>query len=142
MDCEVFGYAWYASSSSDYLATSVVVAYMFIVLAYTVWVLLITGVTSSSWDTVTELLALALQSPVSEKLSGAGAGVERLATYKRLVRLRVRREEGGLRRRVQERLVLIVGDEAITGIAEQDLVDGGRGRSVKYRKVEIDEEYS
>ena len=142
MDCEVFGYAWYTSSVSDYLAICVVVAYMFIAIAYTVWVLFVTGVTSSSWDTVTELLALALQSPVSEKLSGSGAGVERLATYKRLVRLRVRREEGGPRRRVQERLVLIVGDEAISGSAEGDLVGGGRGGSVRHRKVEVDEEYS
>lgn len=110
---------------------------MFIAIAYTFWVLVITGVTSSSWDTVTELLALALQSPISRMLSGSGAGVERLATYKRLVRLRVRREEGRPLRRVQERLVLIVGDEAISGS-----VEGGRGRSIRHSKIEVDEEYS
>ena len=142
MDCKVFGYAWYTSNISDYLAICVVVAYMFIAIAYTVWVLFVTGVTSSSWGTVTELLALALQSPISEELSGFGAGVERFATYKRLVRLRVRREEGGPRRRVQGRLVLIVGDEAISGSADGDLVGEGRGGSMGHRKVEVDEEYS
>ena len=142
MRCEVFGYAWYMSSISDYLAIGVVVAYMVIAIAYTVWVLFVTGVTSSSWDTVTELLALALQSPVPETLSGSGAGLERLATYKRLVRLRARREEGGERHRVRERLVLIVGNEAISGNAEGDLMREGRGGSVRHRKVEVDEEYS
>ncbi|KAK4693661.1 hypothetical protein P7C71_g3780, partial [Lecanoromycetidae sp. Uapishka_2] len=142
MDCEVFGYGWYTSSVSDYLAICIVVAYMFIAMSYTIWVVFVTGVTSSSWDTVTELLALALQSPVSETLSGSGAGVERLATYKRLVRLRVRREEGGARRRAQERLVLIVGDQAISSSTAGDLMDEGRGVIVRHKQVEIDEEYS
>lgn len=135
MRCEVSGYAWYASSISDYLAIGVVIAYMLIAIAYTVWVLFVTGVTSSSWDTVTELLALALQSPVPETLSGSGAGVERFATYKRLVRLRARREG------VQERLVLIVGNEAIPRTTVGDLVGEGREGSVRYRKVVVDEEY-
>jgi len=141
MTCEVFGYAWYASSSSDYLAAGVVMAYMLIAIAYTVWVLFVTDVTSSSWDTVTELLALALQSPVPETMSGSGAGVERFATYSRLVRLRARREEGGGRQRVHERLVFVVGDEKISGNVEEALGGGGRGGSVRHRKVMVDEEY-
>lgn len=110
MKCEVAGYAWSTRSSSDYLAAGVVLAYMVIALTYMGWVLLRTGVTSSSWDTVTELLALALQSPVPESMSGSGAGVERFATYSRLVRLRARREEGGGRQRAPERLIFVVGD--------------------------------
>ena len=139
MSCEVFGYAWYTNSISDYLAIAVVVTYMFIALVYTVCVLFFTGVTSSSWDTVTELLALALQSPVAETLSGSGAGVERLTTYKRLVR--ARREDGGGRHNVQERLVLIVGDGEIPGNTEGDLVGEGQRRNVRHRKVVVDEEY-
>ncbi len=80
MRVEVFGYAWYASGYSDYLAIVVVLIYMRNALTHTIWVVA-TGVTSSSWDTVTELLTLALQSPGSEALKGSGAGIERLRTY-------------------------------------------------------------
>lgn len=60
MDWEVFDYAWYTSSVSDYLAICVVLAYMSITITYMVWVLFVTGVTNSSWDPVKVLLALAL----------------------------------------------------------------------------------
>ena len=59
MRVQVVGYAWCASSFSDYLAIAVILIYMLVVLTHTVWVLA-TGVTSSSWDTPTELLALVL----------------------------------------------------------------------------------
>lgn len=120
MRVEVVGYAWYASGFSDYLATAVVVLYMLVALAHTIWVLT-KGVTSSSWDTVTELLALALQSPAPDSLRGSGAGIERLGTYRRLTRLRVMREEG------EDRLVLV--------IEEQD-------SRARYKRVEVDNAYS
>ncbi|KAL9626340.1 MAG: hypothetical protein Q9204_007384 [Flavoplaca sp. TL-2023a] len=103
MRVQVLGYSWYASGFSEYLAITVVVMYMLIALVHTIWVLS-TGVTSSSWDTVTELLALALQSPVSKALKGSGAGIERLGTYQRILKLRVR-EEG------QEEKVILLVDE-------------------------------
>lgn len=120
MRVQVVGYAWYASGSSDYLAIAVVVIYMLVALAHTAWVLA-KGVTSSSWDTVTELLALALRSPVPDALGGSGAGIERLGTYGRLTRLRAMREEG------EERLALVI--------------DGGE-KGVRHEKVEVDREYS
>ena len=110
MRVQVVGYAWYMSGSSEYLATVVVVLYMLVALAHTAWVLG-TGVTSSSWDTVTELLALALQSPVSGALQGTGANIERLGTYRRLVRLRVIEEGVEPVGAKKERLVLIVDRE-------------------------------
>jgi len=134
MRCEVFGYGWYANSSTDYLATAVVVLYMIVAITYTGRVL-ITGVTSSSWDTVTELLALALQSPIPEALSGSGAGVEKLGTYKRLVRLRARTEEGGAQDRTKERLVLIIDSEGISERKKKEL-DG-----IRNRPVVVDEKY-
>ena len=107
MHIAVTGYAWYARSFSDYFALAVVIIYMMIALAHMAWVLM-TGVTSSSWDSVTELLALALGSPVPGALEGSGAGIERLGTYRRMVRLRARKEEE------DERLVLLVdGDEDV-----------------------------
>ena len=124
MRMEVVGYAWYASGSSDYLATAVVVLYMLVALAHTVWVLA-HGVTSSSWDTVTELLALALRSPISDKLKGSGAGIERLGTYRRLTRLRAMREAG------EERLVLVLDGEELQQASKD-----------RYRRVEVNSEYA
>ena len=138
MHCEVFGYGWYVNSISDYLAIGVVIMYMLIAVAYTVWVVVVTELTSSSWDTVTELLTLALQSPVPEILSGSGAGVKRFATYQRLVRLRARTEEkvGEQRSNSQKRLVLIVGNETIPWRHQEgDL-------NVRHSRVQVDEEYS
>ncbi len=125
MRVDVAGYAWYASGFSDYLATAVVATYMVMAVAHTVWVLA-KGVTGSSWDTVTELVALALRSPVSEALSGSGAGIERLGTYGRLARLRVMGEGGG-----EERLVMVVEGEELGG-----------GATGEFKRVEVDEEYS
>ena len=39
MGIQIVGYAWHASSSSDYLATAVVVTYMLVAFVHTVWVL-------------------------------------------------------------------------------------------------------
>lgn len=132
MRVQVVGYAWYASSFSTYLATAVVVTYMFVAFAHTVWVFK-NGVTSSSWDTVTELLALALRSPVSDALRGSGAGIERLMTYKRLTRLRAMREGG------EESVVLLIDGEKkyFNGGEEQEQAPGAR-----FRRVEVDGEYS
>lgn len=132
MRVEVVGYAWYASGFSDYLAITVVVMYMLVALAHTVWVLT-KGVTSSSWDTVTELLALALRSPVSDALRGSGAGIERLGTYRRLTRLRAIREAG------EERLVLVTdGDDRYVKVGQEP----EQAPRVRYRRVEVDNEYS
>ena len=129
MKMQVVGYAWYISGFSEYLAISVVIMYMAIALAHTIWVVS-TGVTSSSWDTVTELLALALQSPVPGALRGAGAGIERLGTYQKTAKLRVTEEAGG------EKLVLLVDEE--------EHAEPGPSSSLRprYRTVEIDKEYS
>lgn len=123
MGVQVVGYAWFASGFSDYLAITVVIAYMLVALAHTIWVLT-KGVTSSSWDTVTELLALALQSPTPTSLTGSGAGIERLGTYKHIARLRTTKE-------VKEgRVVLVIDPETLDEAA-----------GARYRKIEVDKDY-
>ena len=79
---------------------------MLVVLTHSLYIL-IRGRTSSSWDTVTGLLALALQSPVFESLRGSGAGMERLGTYRQMAQLRAIRDSKGEREGVGERLVLV-----------------------------------
>ncbi|KAL6720959.1 hypothetical protein ACLMJK_000059 [Lecanora helva] len=104
---QVYGYAWYASSASDYLAICVISVYMLGAIGHTIWIL-VRGKTSSSWDTTTELLALALQSPVTKLLRGAGAGIERLSTYRHIVRLRAVEDRDG----VGDRIVLLIENES------------------------------
>ena len=133
----VVGYAWYASGFSDYLATAVVITYMLVATAHTVWVLT-KGITSSSWDTVTELLALALRSPVPDKLRGSGAGIERLGTYRLVTRLRALREE---EEAGEVRLVLLVDGVEEGGFVEREKEGEGTPR-VGYERVKVDEEYS
>lgn len=136
MHMEVVGYAWYANSFSDYIATTVVVVYLLVVLVHTVWVVT-TGITSSSWDTVTELLGLALQSPPSQTLKGSGAGIERLGTYQRIVQLRAR-DEGQV-----QTVVLVVDDDEKNMNNRSRLLQTTTAQSTgtRYRKVEIDKEY-
>ena len=137
MRMQVVGYAWYASGFSDYLATVVVIIYMLVALTHTVWILR-TGVTSSSWDTVTELLALALQSPVPEALRGSGAGIERLGSYRRMVRLRTAKDGAECAEAGTERLVLVVNKECCNKKAAQA---PEQARRFSYKQVEVDEEY-
>ena len=132
MHVAVTGYAWYARSFSDYLALTIVIIYMLIALAHMAWVLM-TGVTSSSWDSVTELLALALRSPVPGSLEGSGAGIERLGTYRQMVRLRARREEE------DEGLVLLVdGEEG----AVKDRTGSMGNLGARFDTVAVDATYS
>ena len=131
MDVRVVGYAWYASSFSEYLAIAVVLIYMILALAHTIWVL-ITGVTSSSWDTVTELLALALRSPIPDALEGSGAGIESLGTYRQMVRLRIQGKEG------DEKVVMVLDGEKRD---ETNGVNGREARQEKHIRIEVDGEY-
>lgn len=139
MRCEVVGYSWYAHTITDYLAIAVVGIYMLVAITHMLWVLYF-GVTSSSWDTITELLALALRSPIPESLSGCGAGVERLGTYKRLVKLRARGKAKDELDGSGETLALIVGDQNGASGLEQNLPAGPE--AMKYRKLVVDKLYS
>lgn len=89
--------------------------------------------TSSSWDTVTELLALALQSPVPDTMRGSGAGIERLGTYQQIMRLRATEGDG------EGRLVLVVDPEQQTSMGPEESRQDTR---MRYRTVEIDVDYA
>ena len=82
------GYAYYASSPTDYLAQVVVGVYALIAVIHVFWVLIVTRVSSGAWDTVLELVALCQNSPPTDALRGTSAGIARMSTYKKLVRLR------------------------------------------------------
>ena len=93
----LMGYSYYSNSVTDYLAQVVVCLYIFIALCHLAWVAWF-RVSSASWDTVVELVALTQNSPPTQTLQGTSAGIHCLSTYKKTVRLRalpVGGEEGG-----------------------------------------------
>jgi len=124
----VTGYAYYASAVTDYLAQAVVGLYALIATAHLLW-LLFSRVSSSAWETVTELIALCQNSPPTAALRGTSAGITCLSTYTRIVRLGVMPmpEEGG-----DERVVLLFGDDD----EEVDLMDRN-AKKLKHRTAPI-----
>ena len=85
------GYAYWASDPTDYLAMVVTGLYVLIVVSHLVW-LLRYQVSSSAWDSVTELIVLCQNSPPTTALRGTSAGIAALKTYKKMVRLRAMRD--------------------------------------------------
>ena len=65
-------------------------------------------VTSSSWDTVTELIALCQNSPPTQALNNTSIGIQRYATYTKRVKIRAMRLENGTD---EERLCLLYNDD-------------------------------
>ncbi|MCJ1324857.1 hypothetical protein MMC10_001519 [Thelotrema lepadinum] len=117
---QVEGYAYYASSTSDYLATSVACIYIIIAGAHAIWILCY-GVTSSSWHTVTELLILCFNSPSVSVLKSASAGVRHLATYNKVMKVRMVSPPNTLH---EPRVVLlpIEGEEVAVEKLDQDIL--------------------
>jgi hypothetical protein len=91
---EVFvnGYAYYPSSRSDFLALAVVCLYIVIAGSHVIATLLLPQhrVTSSTWETLTELLVLCQNSPppIAGQLRNASAGIQRQRTYATIVKVR------------------------------------------------------
>ena len=106
MTLSIDGYAYDASSIFDYLSTGVIALYMLVATSHTVWILR-HQVTSSSWDTITELIALCLNSPSTSALDNTSAGIQRYATYTKRFKIQAVRLENGTDER---RLCLLHSD--------------------------------
>jgi len=121
------GYAYFASTTTDYLALAVASAYIIIAGAHLLWMLWPGNLSSSAWDTITQLLVLCQASPppVSSQLDNTAAGIDHMRTYATVVRIRTVPEAGKARKR---RLRLIVDDD--TGSSQATLL-----------RVEADVEY-
>lgn len=82
------GYMFRATSVADYLSMSVVAFHIAIALAHTSWCLWY-KTSSGCWDTITELLVLAQNSPpAAGALQNTGAGIKSGPLYARKARLR------------------------------------------------------
>ena len=82
------GFAFLASSITDYLAISALLLHSLLALVHTaelIW----TRRHSSCWDTITELLALAQKSlPAAQTLKNTGAGITQIRTFAKTAKVR------------------------------------------------------
>jgi len=62
MQVQVPGYAYGATSEASRFAILILLIYVFIAISHVIYSVFYTGMTSSSWDTVSEIIVLALRS--------------------------------------------------------------------------------
>lgn len=87
---EWFNYAtaWQINDSVLYLSIVVLVCHLVISLAHAIYVVFWTKQTSESWDSITELIALAYHSsPGEDTLKNCGAGIMLLNTLRKRVKV-------------------------------------------------------
>ncbi|KAK6440374.1 hypothetical protein LTR95_003400 [Oleoguttula sp. CCFEE 5521] len=91
----VEGLASSASSTTDYLALAVAATYILVAGLHVIWVL-DPGkrISSGAWDTITELLTLAIVSPApaDDGLTNTGAGIHQWRTYDVILQVRASAE--------------------------------------------------
>ncbi|KAH7412362.1 hypothetical protein DE146DRAFT_751478 [Phaeosphaeria sp. MPI-PUGE-AT-0046c] len=88
----MYGYGYSTDPTSIRLSIAVILAYSLAAVAYMVYIL-ITGSTSTSWNSAVEIVALALQSkkPEYPDLGHTAAGIDSLGTLRQNVGIRVNR---------------------------------------------------
>jgi hypothetical protein len=87
----VNGYGYGNISTSIRLAMAVMTTYCVVSVAYVAYIL-ITGSTSTAWNSGIELVALALQSKKPDHLGNSGVGIDSIKTYQEGVGIRVNQE--------------------------------------------------
>jgi hypothetical protein len=96
----VNGYG-YGIATATILSTLILLIYSLISMIYVVYSICFAKTTSSSWESITELVALAVNSKPSSALHNTGAGIATLRTLKQPVSIRVS----------DDRLQMVFGDE-------------------------------
>ena len=90
MNATIEGYSYHASSMTDFLAIAVVLFHCLVAVAHTIYCVFY-GVSSGCWDTVTEILALALGSPADGGVpENTGGGIKNGRTFKKKAWIRVK----------------------------------------------------
>ncbi|OAL48785.1 hypothetical protein IQ07DRAFT_86575 [Pyrenochaeta sp. DS3sAY3a] len=93
MEQIITGFAYKGSSVTDKLALIVVFMHLAIATGHTLF-LLITGRSSGAWDSLTELLSLALRSsPSSVALKNTSVGIYKPRTFRKTTRIRVSKKD-------------------------------------------------
>lgn len=88
------GYSFSANAVTDYLAVAVLLTHVCLALGHTILIVR-KSQSSSSWDTLTELLVLMLNSPPSKAFMNTGAGIMELSTYSHKARIQALKAPNG-----------------------------------------------
>jgi hypothetical protein len=87
-----YGYGYATTSTSIILSVAVVSTYCIVTILYLAYIL-ITGSTSTAWNSAIELVALALQSRRPDHLGYTSVGISSLETFNQSVGIRVNNDE-------------------------------------------------
>jgi hypothetical protein len=87
----LYGYGYGSRSTSVQLAMAVMLTYCVLTLSYIIYIL-ITGSTSTAWNSAIELVTLALQSRKPDHLGNIGVGLDSVQTFKEGVGIRVNQD--------------------------------------------------
>jgi hypothetical protein len=121
VEMTITGYA-YKSSLVKNLSMVILFAHLCLAIAHTAWILW-TKQTSNSWNSFTEIFALAQNSPPAPNaLENSGAGIDRFSTYAKKARIRVAELPGHAE--ADHVQIVIDGDDTVHGIHngnEEDL---------------------
>jgi hypothetical protein len=88
----VNGYGYGSTTISVRLAMVVIMAYCVVTITYIAYIL-VTGSTSTAWNSGIEIVALALQSRKPHHLGNAGVGIESIKTFQQGVGIRVNQDD-------------------------------------------------
>ncbi|KAL9620730.1 MAG: hypothetical protein Q9160_004743 [Pyrenula sp. 1 TL-2023] len=90
------GYGYDSSTTPVKLSLAVLMLYSVIVVTFLLYVF-ITGRSASSWDSIGEIVTLAMNSQRPEnRLENTSVGIEALTTFREPVNIRVSRERGAM----------------------------------------------
>ena len=92
LDYYQYGYGYGITNITSQIAAGVLILYAVIAVTAIITIL-VRNCNSNSWSSLGELLVLALNSPPSAALRNTGAGIDRLNTWKEVVRVRATEDE-------------------------------------------------
>ncbi|MCJ1436385.1 hypothetical protein MMC27_005764 [Xylographa pallens] len=114
-----YGYGYGLNTVTSKIAAGVLIIYGLIA-TIAIAVLLIRNRSSDSWSSISEIVALAVNSPPTAVLKNTGAGVSRLKTWKEIVRIRA----------TEDRRLHMIFD------GDDDIDKGGYGQPFRELKYE------
>jgi hypothetical protein len=89
MSATVYGYAWSRRGSDQKAFLAIIFVYTLLAFAHVSY-LLLTGWTSTSWNTAPEIITLAMNSSPTEHLRNTGAGIDTVKPFQQNVKIRCR----------------------------------------------------
>lgn len=117
VDSTLKGYAYNTLTTPPRIAIALLTAYCLLVVGHTLYSA-ISGISSNSWDTIAEVVALAINSTPTAALRNTCAGISELYIFKLPVRVLVSKDEEG----EGEHLELVLGKVDEEKIRERTIV--------------------